>query len=414
MSKGRVVIIGSGLGGLSGGVILAANGYEVTVLEQAPVPGGCLQCFVRKGVKFETGMHYIGSAAPDQVLGRLLGYLGVLKDLTLSPLDTSAYDIISLGGQDFPFANGREAFIETLGGYFPSHKDALVRYFDLVDRVAAASAMHSLDFAGANEADIMKYQLTSVGDVLDDITGEPMLSGVLAGNLPLYAGVRNRTPFATHAFITKFFNTSAFRIAGGSDAVAESLIGTLRRFGGRLVTSCRATRILCDGVKATGVFAGEEFFPADVVISNAHPARTVELFDDGVLRPAYRKRVQGAPQTVGAFCLYLDFKDGEVPYMNSNYYFYDKESPWYCENYTASSWPEGWLYMHFCHEAAPVFAKSGVVISYMRPDELEPWKDTVTGHRGESYGAFKEEKARRLLDSLEKRFPGIKGKIANY
>ena len=57
----KIVIIGSGLGGLSSGVILAKNGYDVTVLEQGNQIGGCLQCFTRHGAKFETGMHFIGS-----------------------------------------------------------------------------------------------------------------------------------------------------------------------------------------------------------------------------------------------------------------------------------------------------------------------------------------------------------------
>ena len=33
MSRQRVVIIGSGLGGLSSGLILSRNGYDVTILE---------------------------------------------------------------------------------------------------------------------------------------------------------------------------------------------------------------------------------------------------------------------------------------------------------------------------------------------------------------------------------------------
>ena len=56
----KCIIIGSGLGGLSTSVILAKNGYDVTILEQASQIGGCLQCFQRDGVKFETGMHFIG------------------------------------------------------------------------------------------------------------------------------------------------------------------------------------------------------------------------------------------------------------------------------------------------------------------------------------------------------------------
>ena len=51
MRQKKVVVIGSGLGGLSTGVILAKNGYQVTVLEQGQQIGGCLQCFSRYGAK---------------------------------------------------------------------------------------------------------------------------------------------------------------------------------------------------------------------------------------------------------------------------------------------------------------------------------------------------------------------------
>ena len=120
----KCVIIGSGLGGLACGVMLARNGYDVTVLEQGAQIGGCLQCFNRGGVKFETGMHFIGSAAPGQTLDRLMRYLG-LGDVALSRLDSMAYDIVSLSGAQFKFANGREAFIEQMGSYFPSEKDSI-------------------------------------------------------------------------------------------------------------------------------------------------------------------------------------------------------------------------------------------------------------------------------------------------
>lgn len=82
MSK-KVIIIGSGLGGLSCGVILAKNGYDVTVLEQASQIGGCLQCFTRYGAKFETGMHFVGSASKGQTLDRLMTYLEIDKDVEL-------------------------------------------------------------------------------------------------------------------------------------------------------------------------------------------------------------------------------------------------------------------------------------------------------------------------------------------
>ena len=114
----RCIIIGSGLGGLSCGVILARNGYQVTILEQGTQIGGCLQCFRRDGVKFETGMHFIGSAERGQTLHRLMHYLE-MDNIPLSRLDKHGYDVISLSGECFRLANGRGPFIEQLSERFP-------------------------------------------------------------------------------------------------------------------------------------------------------------------------------------------------------------------------------------------------------------------------------------------------------
>ena len=148
----KVVIIGSGLGGLSCGVILAKNGYEVTVVEQAAQTGGCLQCFTRHGAKFETGMHFVGSASEGQTLDQLMRYLEVKDDVSLSKLDETGYEIIRLNGQQFRYANSREAFIEQMVSYFPTQRDQLETYFDLIERVSGASTLHSLKDASSDAA----------------------------------------------------------------------------------------------------------------------------------------------------------------------------------------------------------------------------------------------------------------------
>ena len=411
----KVIIIGSGLGGLSCGVILARAGYEVTVLEQGTQVGGCLQCFSRRGGKFETGMHFIGSASEGQTLDRLLNFIEVKPDITLSQLDTTGYDVVSLCGQHFRFANGREAFIEQMSQYFPSQRDALVSYYDLVEKVASASSMHSLKNVETDAAIKMEYQLRTINEVIDEVITDPLLAKVLVGNLPLYAAEKDKTPFATHAFIMDFYNQSAYRIVGGSDQVAASLVKTIGRYGGRVLTRSKATKIVCDDTHATHVEVnGEELLEADIVISDAHPMRTLELLDTNLIRPAFRKRINAIPQTVGGFSVYLRFKENTVPYMNSNFYGYLTDSPWNCEHYDDASWPKGYLYMHLCHEPQPQFAKTGVILSYMQMSDVEKWKGTRVGHRGEDYEAFKHERAERLITALEREFPALRGQIADY
>ena len=395
----KVIIIGSGLGGLSCGVILARQGYSVTVLEQGVQVGGCLQCFSRRGGKFETGMHFIGSASEGQTLDRLLSFLEVKPDITLSQLDPTGYDVVSLCGQHFRFANGREPFIEQMSQYFPAQRDNLVRYFDLVDKVASASSLHSLKNVETDKAVNMEYQLRSINEVIDEVISDPLLAKVLVGNLPLYAAEKDKTPFSTHAFIMDFYNQSAYRIVGGSDRVANSLVSTIERYNGKVLTR---------------KVNGEAFMEADIVISDAHPMRTLELLDTNLIRPAFRKRINAIPQTVGGFSVYLHFKENAVPYMNANFYGYLQDSPWDCEHYDDASWPKGYLYMHLCHEPKPQFARTGVILSYMQMADVEKWKGTRVGHRGDDYEAFKHEKAERLLSTLEREFPELHGQIADY
>ena len=403
------------MGGLSCGVILARHGYQVTVLEQGAQVGGCLQCFSRRGGKFETGMHFIGSASEGQTLDRLLNFLEVKPDITLSQLDPTGYDVVSLCGQHFRFANGREAFIEQMGSYFPSQRDALVRYFDLVDKVASASSLHSLKHVETDAAVNMEYQMRTINEVIDEVITDPLLAKVLVGNLPLYAAEKDKTPFSTHAFIMDFYNQSAYRIVGGSDQVAASLVKTIGRYGGQVLTRSKATKIVCDDTHATHVEVnGEKLLEADIVISDTHPMRTLELLDTNLIRPAFRKRINAIPQTVGGFSVYLRFKDGEVPYMNSNFYGYIQDSPWGCEQYDEASWPKGYLYMHLCHEPQPKFAKTGVILSYMQMADVERWKGTRVGRRGDDYEAFKREKAERLITAVEQEFPGLRDKLEDY
>ena len=415
MSKQKTIIIGSGLGGLTCGVILAKNGYDVTILEQAPQLGGCLQCFSRKGARFETGMHFIGSASEGQTLDRLMTYLEIKDDIQLSPLDTNGYEVIALDGKLFRFVNGREGFIDQMSAYFPQQCENLVRYFDLIEKVAGASSLHSLRNVESDLAINTEYQLRSMNDVIDEVITDPLLAKVLAGNLPLYAAEKDKTPFSTHAFIMDFYNQSAYRIVGGSDKIANALVKVIERYGGKVLKRQKVKTIVCDETHAVGVETTDEtFYPADIVISDAHPMRTLEMIDSKLIRPAFRNRVNSIPQTVGGFSVYLEFKEETVPYMNYNFYGYNTNTPWDCENYDDTSWPKGYLYMHFCQEAHPKFAKTGVILSYMHMKDVEQWKGTTIGHRGKDYEAFKQQKAERLLASLEEKMPGLRVNIKNY
>lgn len=414
----RCVIIGAGLGGLSCGAVLASQGYDVTVIEQQAQAGGCLQTFVRNGVRFETGMHFIGSAGQGEILDTLLCYLGVRDGLSLHELDSDGYDVVTLRDREYRFRKGKEAFAQGMAEYFPHERENLIRYIDTVYKASEASSIESFNPERIMDGGDAVWHTRSADDVISEYVSDPVLNQVLAGNQPLYAGVKGHTPFSLHAFISSFYNRSSWRIEGGSDRIADLLVSRIEAAGGKVITRCKAVGIVCDDTKATGVKVcrdeAEYQIDADLIISTVHPALTVRMVGGGLLRPAFIKRIQELPNTIGVFELYLHFKTGKVPYMNANRFVYRGESVWNSAGYTECDWPRSFLYMHQYPDGGGRYAQSGVILAYMRMDELKEWADTYTGRRGDEYREFKERKAQALLSAAEEFFPGLRDGLERY
>lgn len=414
MSK-HVIIIGSGLGGLSCGYILAKKGFRVTILEQNVQIGGCLQTFARDGVRFETGMHYIGSMEEGQIQNRFFRYFGLLDKVKLSQLDPNGYDVISLSGKRFPLANGDENFIETLSRFFPQEREGLKRYCSEISKITDYSFFYG---QGQQDGGIINPAFTcSVSKFISSLTDNKLLQRVLTGQFSLYGGVMEKTPLYIHALIHDYYSKNAFRIVGGSGGIATALADSIVEMGGKIHTKCKVIRINTDAEKVTGVnIEGEkEELKADVVISGIHPVRMLEMLDTSLIRKVYCSRLKGIENTPACFAVYIRFKENTIPYQNYNLFHCDVEDVWsVAREYKNYKFPVGFLYVNGCSQINQKYADSGVLISYMDFQEVAPWQGTRIGHRGQDYEDFKHRKAEALLDALEKQQPGTRAAIKSY
>ena len=79
-----VIVVGSGMGGMTAAALMAKLGKRVLVLEQHYVPGGFTHVFKRKGYTWDVGVHAVGEVTMHSVTGQLLN---VLTDLFYALLD---------------------------------------------------------------------------------------------------------------------------------------------------------------------------------------------------------------------------------------------------------------------------------------------------------------------------------------
>ena len=414
-NKFDILIAGSGLGGLVCGYILSKNGYKVVIVEKNPQIGGCLQTFTRKGVKFDTGMHYIGSMEEGQIMHKFFKYFGLLGDIKLSSLDKNGFEVISIGGEMYKYANGSENFVETLAQKFPDNRADIQRYVDKIKSIADASPLYNLQKINTNIFIDADHFTTSVNDFIASCTNNSTLRNVLAGNLLLYAGVKDKTPVYVQALMNNFYIQSAYRIIGGSDSIVFSLAKSIERFGGTIYKNAEIKEFICDEKKMTAVeLTNGNKIEADYFISDIHPQVTVSKIHSPLLRQVYRNRIANIENTVSSFTVFLIFKKNTVKYSNSNFYYYDNEQLWDLENYKPEQFSNNYLYMHQAVESGEQYAESAQIIAYMRYDEVKKWENTTIGKRGKDYEEFKKERAERLINKLNEQFPDIKNCISEY
>lgn len=94
----EVLIIGSGLGGLSTALRLASKGYKVKIVEKHSSPGGRLNSFTEKGFTFDTGPSFMSMTYE---FDELFAYCNLDNPLKLKKLDP-LYEV-RFRGKDKPY-----------------------------------------------------------------------------------------------------------------------------------------------------------------------------------------------------------------------------------------------------------------------------------------------------------------------
>jgi len=295
----RIVVIGSGFGGLAAAVRLAARGHKVALFEKRDQPGGRAYVYRRDGFTFDGGPTVI--TAP-WLITELFDVAGRKADdyVRLVPLDPF-YRIIFHDGSFVDYTGDRErmrsairslsSFTGDDAGYlaFLEHSQ---RIFDKgFTELATQPFLHLRDMLKI-APDLVRLQSyrTVYGLVARYVRDErvrQMLSfhPLLIGGNPF----RTTSIYALIHYLEREWGV--WFAMGGTGAIVDSLVRLLQELGGTLELSAEVTRIVTEHGRATGVqLADGRLIPADIVISNADVAMTYQRLLPGISRRKYTDR----------------------------------------------------------------------------------------------------------------------------
>ncbi|MEO1088675.1 MAG: NAD(P)/FAD-dependent oxidoreductase, partial [Acidobacteriota bacterium] len=280
-----VVIVGSGMGGMTAAAILAKLGKRVLVLEQHYVPGGYTHTFPRKGYVWDVGVHAVGEVTLHSLPGKVLHHVtdGRLEWASLGPV----YEEFHFpDGFRIDFPDNPKQFRQNLIDAFPGEEEAIDGFLMRVREVAGtmrgymASRTLPRRMVGAFEwlmaKDAHRYLGLNTAEELEKLTDNEKLRTVLAAQWGYCGAKPSRSSFAVQALITRHYLHGAFYPVGGSAEIARQLLRTVADAGGWTQVLADVEEITVERGRAVGVrLKGGEEIRARKVISAVGVGSTV-------------------------------------------------------------------------------------------------------------------------------------------
>ncbi|GAB5362189.1 hypothetical protein AAMO2058_000777000 [Amorphochlora amoebiformis] len=428
-SASDVVVIGSGIGGLSCGAMLARYGYNVTVLESHYLPGGAAHGFDRKGFKFDTGPSlYAGMSQPSvNPLRQVLDAIG-------EEVSWKTYDSWKMHTPEgsFTFKVGPRDFERVLNQY--GGPDAVDEWRMLLKKIGplhkSSSSLPPLVMRSDLSAirTVWRYlpALLAPGPATASVAGP--LSGVIEDTV--------KNPFLFHWLDFLAFalcglpadGTAAAAVIymlgemhkneavldapiGGGKAIIDALVRGLEKHGGSLRLRSHVEEILLENNRAVGVRLknGEVIKASRAVVSNAPLWNTAELLKTQTQKSQgaktfveFANRVEPTP----SMChLHLGIKKAGLPETIEAHQVvvHDWDQP--------IDSPQNLVVISIPTVHDPGMAPEGyhVVHAYLAGNE--PYDLYENAKDKAEYEAIKEERTKILWSALERAIPDIKDRV---
>jgi len=278
----RIVVVGSGFGGLSAAIRLQQQGHEVTIVEQRDKPGGRAYVYEQDGFVFDGGPTIV--TAP-WLIHELFERSGRRTDdyVQLVPVDPF-YNIRFADGSVFRYGGDRAANIAQIAEFNPADVAGYLRFADATQAIFDAG-MALIDTPFDRITDMLKVlpdlvrlrAHRSVAAFVNEYIQDPRLRQVFSFH-PLLVGGNPFQSTSIYALIhTLEQEWGVWFAMGGTGALVRALVSLFLEEGGMLRLGQAVTAIEVDARsrRATGVrLAGGELLPADAVVSNGDVART--------------------------------------------------------------------------------------------------------------------------------------------
>ena len=431
-----VVVIGSGLGGLTTAALLSMAGKKVLVLERHYTAGGFTHSYRRRGFEWDVGVHYVGEMHKPQ--SRMRRIFDAITDSQLQWAQMGdPYDRIIVGDVSYDFVAGAGAFRDELARSFPH---ARAEIDDYLRHIRAASRSLPVHFGprylpgplrpivgGVAARRGPDYFSRTTRSVMSDIVSDPRLAAVLTGQWGDYGLPPGQSSFGMHAIVAQHYLGGASFPVGGASQMARTIVPTIEQGGGSVVVNAEVDQIVVTKNRAVGVrLSNGHEIRADKVVSDAGLRNTFGRLvpDEAGARSRMPAKVAGLRPAAAHLGLYVGLHGttADLELNQSNLWLYpDYDHDANVARYMAAPSTDLPLsYVSFPSAKDPSWSSrypgtSTIDVITLAPhDWFAPWQHEPWRRRGSEYDDLKARFAERMLDDVYAHVPKARGQVAYH
>lgn len=277
MSSKRIIVIGSGFGGLCSAALLAKEGHDVTVIEKNARMGGRAMTFDHKGYHFDMGPSWYLMPEVFESFFKLFGK-NISDYLTLMPLDPM-YRMFFSPDEHIDIHRDLARNLQTFEKLEKGASASIQKYLDHAEEQYDIAMKHFLYTEFRSFLDFIKPELFTVGnkvhlfknlqDHIAHYTKDPRLQKILGYTMVFLGGSPSNTPALYSLMSHVDYNLGVFYPSGGFGALVDAFIKLGKEYGVSYRTSEPVEHIQSDKGYATHVHTALGHYEADIVLANA-------------------------------------------------------------------------------------------------------------------------------------------------
>ena len=287
------VVVGGGVAGMTVAMILAMKGSQVTIIESFPFLSPTVRGFRRKGVLFDTGLHYVGGLGDGHPLDVYFKHLGISDLIQKKAYNPNGFDrfIFEETEASYDIPCGFNKLTSRFTNWFPNEGKAIERYFTAIQQALDASPFlnFSMDF---DLESAIHNDTTTLEDFLACITENEELKTLLCYQNLLYGVPPAEVLLITHALVAGSYYMSAHTVEGGGNALVKAYEKRLKKLGVDCFCGNRVESIqISDTREVEGVtLSTGKKLSTRSCIWTAHPHGLIKATPDSAFRPAFKDR----------------------------------------------------------------------------------------------------------------------------